>query len=214
MAELPFVVWDLDGTLIDSARDVSVAANAARADLGMAPISEETVRTYVGEGAARLMDRVVGERESAELRRRGLERFFVRYEENLVVHTKPYPGIDPIVRRLSGRQAIATNKPGPFARRVVDIMGWSGCFRAVVGGGEVENRKPAPDAVFKALQLSGVTVADAVFVGDSPIDIRTAEAAGIRFIAVSWGLRPRDELQSAPLIVDTAAELERALARL
>ena len=211
MKSPPFVVWDLDGTLIDSGHDIALAANAARADLGRSPLSEEVVRSYVGEGAARLMDRVIGEAEPAEVRKAALERFFVRYGDNLLVHTQAYPGIDALVRRLGDRQAIATNKPGPFARRLVEMLGWSGLFRAVVGGGEVPNRKPAPDAVLKALELSGVAKEEAVFVGDTSIDIRTAAAADIRFVCVSWGLRPREELLGASVIVDTADELARAL---
>jgi phosphoglycolate phosphatase len=211
MAALPFVVWDLDGTLIDSGRDIVAAANAARADLDLPPLSDDAVRSYVGEGAARLMDRVIGESEPAERRRLGVERFFVRYGENLVVHTRPYPGIDALVKKLRARQAIATNKPGPFARGIVARLGWSGYFASVVGAGDVVNRKPAPDAVFKALELAGVRVEDAAFVGDTPIDIETARAAGIRFICVSWGLRPREELAAASLIADTAEALEVAL---
>jgi phosphoglycolate phosphatase len=209
----PFVVWDLDGTLIDSGRDIALAANAARSDLGLPPLPEETIRSYVGEGAARLMDQAIGEDAPAELRKAALERFFVRYDMALCVHTKAYPGIDALVRRLAGHQAIATNKPGLFARRIVDQIGWGGMFKAVVGGGEVEKRKPAPDALLKALQLSGVDQENAVFVGDTSIDIQTAAAAGIRFVCVSWGLRPRDELRDATLIVDTADALEQALFR-
>lgn len=207
----PFVIWDLDGTLVDSGTDIANAANAARADIGLPPIPDETVRSYVGEGAARLMDRVVGEQAAPEVRRAALDRFFIRYDEKLCVHTKAYPGIDSLVHRLRGEQAIATNKPGALARRLVDLLGWQGCFRTVVGGGEVPSRKPAPDAVFRALELSGVALKDAVFVGDTSIDIKTAGAAGIRFVCVSWGLRPREELAAAAVIVDTAAELERAI---
>jgi phosphoglycolate phosphatase len=145
------------------------------------------------------------------VRRTALDRFMVRYAEKLRVHTNPYPGVDALVRRLAGHQAVATNKAGPLARDLIDLVGWSGLFRAVVGGGEVLNRKPAPDAVLRALELSNVRLEDAVFVGDSPIDIRTAKAAGIRFICVSWGLRPRHELTEAPRLVDTAEELAREI---
>jgi len=211
MTAYPFVVWDLDGTLIDSGRDIAAAANAARADLGRAPLPEATVRSYVGEGAVRLMDRVIGESEPAEIRKAAVERFFVRYGENLLVHTRPYPGVDDLVRRLDDRQAIATNKPTVFARRIVSLLDWSRYFRAVVGGGDVANRKPAPDALLKAIELSGATVGATVFVGDTSIDIETAAAAGVRFVCVSWGLRPREELRNAAVIVDTASELERAI---
>lgn len=209
-----FVLWDLDGTLIDSGADIAAAANEARAGLGLAPLPEAVVRGYIGEGARRLMDQAVGEEEPEALRLQGLELFFASYGERLLAQTRPYPGIDRLVRALAGRQGIATNKPSPFSRAIVEGLGWGGLFRALVGGGDVANRKPAPDAVWRALELAGVPKANAVFVGDSLIDVQTAKAAGVDFIAVSWGLRPRHELLDASVIVDTVDELEEALVRL
>jgi len=97
---------------------------------------------------------------------------------------------------------------------VVERLGWAGLFRSHVGAGDVPRRKPAPDALLMALELAGVARAEAVFVGDSPIDVETAASAGVDCIAVSWGLRPRHELLHAPAIVDSPAELEEALLRL
>lgn len=206
-----FVVWDLDGTLLDSGDDIAFAANEARVSLGMEALPPHVVRSFVGEGAARLMQRVIGEDREPALHKAGLDAFLAVYGQHLWRTTRPYPGLDALVHRLEGRQAIATNKPGALARRLVTHAGWDGCFRATVGGGDVERRKPAPDAVFHALELSGVALSDAIFVGDSPIDIETARNAGIDFVCVSWGLRPREELVSAPRLVDTAEELARVL---
>jgi phosphoglycolate phosphatase len=211
MAHAPFIIWDLDGTLVDSGADIANAANAARADLDREPLPAHVVRSYVGEGAARLMQRVMGEHESAEVHRAGLDRFLIRYAEKLRVHTNPYPGIEGLVQRLTGNQAIATNKPGHLTRALLGLLGWSNHFRTVVAGGEVPNRKPAPDAIHRVLELANVRMEDALFIGDTPIDINTAKAAGIRFVCVSWGLRPREELAGAELIVDTAEELEREI---
>lgn len=205
-----FVIWDLDGTLIDSGSDIVRAANAARADLGLAPLPAALIRSFVGEGARRLMERVVGEDAPAALHDRAVERYLARYGEDPVRETRPYAGLDAIVRRLAPRQAIATNKPSALSRRIVELLGWEGLFTTLVGGGDVP-RKPAPDAIFRVLDEARVPISDAIFVGDSPIDIATAAAAGIDFVGVSWGLRPREELLGAPRLVDSADELARAL---
>jgi phosphoglycolate phosphatase len=160
------------------------------------------------------MDQVLGPDAPELLRARGLELFLAHYGRDVLARTRPYAGIDRLVRALAGHQGIATNKLAAFSREIVSRLGWDGLFRSHVGGGDVPRRKPAPDAVFRALELAGVRREDAVFVGDSPIDLRTAAAAGIDFIAVSWGLRPRHELLDATVIVDDVAELEEALLRL
>ncbi len=209
-----FVVWDLDGTLVDSGADIVASANAARVQLGMPPLADAAVRELIGEGAKQLMDRTVGVDAPEELRRRGLELFYEHYGEHLLDRTRPYAGVDALVRAHAGRQAIATNKPSPFAHRMVEGLGWHRFFRAIVGRDDVPHRKPAPDAVLRALEIARVDLPNAVFVGDSPIDLATARAAGIDFIAVTWGLRPRQELADAPAVVDSVAELEAALARL
>lgn len=210
---LPFVLWDLDGTLIDSARDITNAANAVRAEFGRPPLDEATLLTFVGEGSARLMQRVMGDDEPRSVQEKALRLFLERYGDALCVHTQPYPGIDAIVRRLEGRQAICTNKPGVFARRLVEHFGWNGLFREVIGGDEVRHRKPAPEMVDVVLERTGVARSEAIFVGDTSIDIDTARAAGLPMVCVSWGLRPRSEIDHAPLLVDTAEELWRAIER-
>jgi 2-phosphoglycolate phosphatase len=207
-----FVLWDLDGTLVDSSADITAAANAARAGLDLAPLPERVVRGFVGEGAARLMEQVLGDAPAAF--ERGLALFYAHYERHPVVHTRPFPGLEPLVRALAGRQGIATNKPGHISRAVVERLGWSGLFAAHVGAGDVPRRKPAPDALWMALEVAGVAPGRAVFVGDSPIDVEAAAAAGLPCIAVSWGLRPRHELTGAKAVVDSPAELEEALLRL
>lgn len=209
-----FVLWDLDGTLVDSGADIARAANAACVDLGRDPITEARVRSLIGEGARALLDKLLGEDAPESLRAQALARFFEHYERDLVVATAPYPGIDALVRSLAGRQGIATNKPGAMSRRIVEAMGWSDLFVSHVGVGDVPNRKPAPDSVLRALELAGVDRTQCVFVGDSPIDLATSRAAGVDFIAVSWGMRPRHELIEATCIVDSVAELEEALLRL
>jgi phosphoglycolate phosphatase len=206
-----FVVWDLDGTLADTLLDITAAANAARVFAGLTALPPEQIRPFVGEGAQRLVDQALGEDLPASVRSEALAHFHAYYREHVCVHAQPYPGVDALVRRLAGGQAIATNKPGDTARRLVSALGWDGLFSAVVGASDVQHRKPAPDAVWSALDRSCVAREDALFVGDSPIDIDTAAAAGVDFACVTWGLRPRRELVRAPVLVDDVSDLERLI---
>lgn len=208
MKKLPFVLWDLDGTLADTAQDIGAAANAALQALGRPPLEEAVIRQYIGEGAQRLMDQVVGEHEPVALRTRALELWREHYGAHLCVHSRPYPGIDRLVRRWEGRQAIVTNKPGPFARELVQRLGWDGLFTAVVGAGDAPLRKPAPDLALHALALSRMPAVQAVFIGDTLIDLATARAVGVPCALVGWGLRPREELSEAEVLLDNAESLE------
>ena len=209
-----FVLWDLDGTLADTLGDIAAAANHARHALGFAPLPVEEVRSYVGEGAPRLMQQVMGPHASAEVHAAALEEFHRYYRANVCVTAKPFPGIDRLVRGLAGRQSICTNKPGPTARALVSALGWDGLFVDVFGSGEGGARKPAPDVVFHALGRVGVPVDEAVFVGDSPIDVDTARAAHLAMVCVTWGMRPREEVSAAPVRVDDADTLATHLPEL
>jgi len=204
-----FVVWDLDGTLLDTLDDIAAAANAARTRLGGEPLPASQIRLYVGEGAEQLMNRVMGEDRPADVRLRAKELFFEHYSRALAVHTRPYPGVDGIVRALRGRQAIATNKPGNTARALVEHCGWGGLFTRVVGGGDLPERKPSAAPALRA--LDGTPPDRAVFVGDSRIDLDTARAAGMPAVLVSWGFRPREELEGADAIADSAGQLAEFL---
>lgn len=204
-----YVLWDLDGTLVDSGRDIARAANEARRTLGFDPLPYDVVRSYVGEGSQKLMQRVMG--EDTSLHAPGLERFLEYYGNHLADETRPYDGIDALVRRLAGRQSITTNKPGALARRLVSLMGWDGLFDQVLGGDDVAHKKPAADMVLRAIELAGVSASDVVLVGDTWIDIETARAAGIEVLTVTWGLRPAAELQGAPNLISSAAQLAAAL---
>lgn len=204
-----FVLWDLDGTLVDSGADIVWSANETRRSMGFEPLPEATVRSFIGEGSPKLMASMMGPDE--RLHAPALARFLEIYSEHLTDRTRPYNGIDELVRQLAGRQAIVTNKPGDFARRLVTHLGWTRLFDSVIGADDVANKKPAADMVEKALANAGVAKSDAVLVGDTTIDIATAKAAGVDMICVSWGLRPSEDLSGAPKRVDTVDELAAAL---
>jgi 3-amino-5-hydroxybenzoic acid synthesis related protein len=184
------VVFDLDGVLVDSIATTRLAferAYAAVVGPGVAPFDE-----YL---------RHLGRRMPESLRLMGLPDAmypaFRRESSALVAGLRAYPGIQAVVRRLRAdgvRLAVATGRPRARAEQVTRVAGLRGDFHAVVGSDEVANGKPAPDIVLLALDRLGVSAAEAVVVGDSPLDLRAARAAGARAVGACWGQSSRDEL--------------------
>jgi len=204
-------VFDLDGTLVDSLEDLWEAVNHALDGVGLPRRTLEEVRGFVGEGAPLLVRRSIAPRE--DLFEPALAAWRAHYEEHLLDHTRLFPGIGQLLASAPCALAVHTNKPGVMARRILDGLGVLGRFAAVVGGDEAP-RKPDPAGTLAILARAGVPAAEAVMVGDSRIDCATAAAAGIRFLAVTWGLVPVAELEAAGArtLVRSAAELAPWLA--
>lgn len=187
-------LFDLDGTLIDSFRDIARSANHARTAVGLPPLPEAQIFGYVGEGAQRLIERAVGP-EHPDLVAPALAAWREHYELHCLDTTRPYPGIPEALARLAGPRALVTNKPGPAARKLVEALGIAPLLQAVVGGGDVPARKPDPAGC--RLALAALPAADrVVFVGDSRVDLETARAGGYAFVAVLWGSGTREELSA------------------
>jgi phosphoglycolate phosphatase len=208
------VIFDLDGTLVDSRLDLANAVNRMLEDLRRPTLPVEEIATFVGNGVVRLLERALADPALVDAARPLFER---HYGDALLVHTRPYPGIDRLVRALGadGKLAVATNKPGPSARAIVAGLGWADVMPHVAGGGDVARLKPAPDMAERLLGATGCSRAEAVMVGDMEVDLEFARAAGLPFIGVSWGLAGRERLQAvgAQRIVDSAAELELIIGR-
>ncbi len=206
------VIFDLDGTLVDSRLDLANAVNRVLEDFGRPSLPVEEIATFVGNGVVRLLERALADPALVDAARPLFER---HYSDALLVHTRPYPGIDRLVRGLGaeGKLAVATNKPGPSARAIVSGLRWSQAIPSVVGGGDVVRLKPAPDMVERLLENTGCSRGEAVMVGDMEVDLEVARAAALPFIGVSWGLAGRERLQAAGArqIVDSADELDRLL---
>jgi phosphoglycolate phosphatase len=211
----PLVVFDLDGTLVNSLEDIGAAANRALGRLGLQRRSDAEIVTFVGEGARRLMERAVGAR--ADLAQAALDAFMEEYGRGLVVKTRPYEGIAEVLASLPVQLAVATNKPGRLARRILQELGLLERFLAVLGGDEAP-RKPDPAPIERLAALVGARASDVVLVGDSRVDVATARAAGSRLIAVTWGFGTRDELVAAGArddeMVGTVEMMGRALQRM
>jgi phosphoglycolate phosphatase len=190
------VAFDLDGTLIDSRRDLAEAVNRVRVGFGHEPLAIETILAMVGRGARILVSQALGGDPEPALLERAVGAFYHHYDDVCLDSTVPFPGIDALLAKLgSGDRplAVLTNKPERFARKIVDHLGWSARFRAVVGGDSGPTRKPDPSG-FRSLSVQlGVEVCELLMVGDSRVDAETARAAGAPFIFVEWGYALPDE---------------------
>jgi phosphoglycolate phosphatase len=203
-------IFDLDGTLVDSGLDLCLAVNHALRTVGLPERSLEEVSGFVGEGAARLVERAVAPR--LDLRDAALAAWWEHYQVHLLDHTVLFPGLAELIASVPVPLAVHTNKPGRMARAILQGIGVAARFTVVVGGDEAP-RKPAPDGTRHILEQMGVAPAEAVLVGDSLVDLATAQAVPVRFIPVAWGLVSPERLVAAgaPPPVRTPGELRSAL---
>ncbi|MFM8679033.1 MAG: phosphoglycolate phosphatase [Alphaproteobacteria bacterium] len=210
------ILFDLDGTLVDSAPDLVGALDALLGEHGRAPVGEAAGRTMIGEGAARLVERGFAARGGLPGPVGGLvPRFVEIYEARLTRVTRPFEGAVAVLSALRDAGfalGICTNKPDRATHRILGELGLSGFFSAVVGGDGV--RKPDPDPVLRCLAALGGDAREAVFVGDSPVDLAAARAAGLPVILVSFGYTavPAREL-GADHVVDSLPEIAALVGR-
>ena len=214
------VVFDLDGTLVDTAPDLTAALNHCLGELGLPTVPPETVRHLVGHGARALIERglSLAGRNDASLVERALPAFLEHYAANIAVGSRPYPGAEAALGQLADAGvvlAICTNKPAALSRALIDALGWSGRFAANFGGDSLEVRKPHPRHVTATIAAAGGAALDAAFVGDTEVDVAAARSAGVPVIVVGFGFSaaPAAELRADAVIGDYA-ELLPALARL
>jgi len=190
------VLFDLDGTLVDSAPDIAAALNAALAELGQPVQPLPVVKSYVGDGAAKLVERAAAPSPEVD-QQLLLERFKAQYAAHVCVHTRVYPGILETLEVFASRRtplAVITNKPGDLARPLVRALALERYFADVVGDGDGFPRKPSPEIALHICARHGVAPGDAVLAGDGLPDVRLARAAGCRVAAVTWGYTPRETL--------------------
>ena len=213
------LIFDLDGTLIDSKTDLALSVNAALHHLGRPPLDNETIYSYVGQGAEALIGRAVGDGVTREEMERGL-RFFIRYyAQHKLDHTTLYPGVREGLERLAnghaGQQrvmAVLTNKPVYPSQGIIDGLGLAHLFRFVYGGNSFESKKPDPVGVHALLRDTGIEPRDAMIVGDSDVDIVTGARAGVWTCGVTYGFGTLQFDSNPPdLVVDSFPELDDAL---
>jgi phosphoglycolate phosphatase len=209
-------VFDLDGTLIDSRRDLANATNALLVECGAAPLAEDRIGRMVGDGAATLVARAFAA-SGLERPADALSRFLAIYEAHLLEHTRPYPGIPALLDALGVRASLAvlTNKPMASTRQILAGLDLARHFadEAVIGGDGPLPRKPDPAGLRHLIARAGVTAESTLLVGDSVIDWRTARAAATRVCLVRYGFGfdglSMTDLSSDDRVIDAPADLLR-----
>jgi phosphoglycolate phosphatase len=206
------VVFDLDGTLIDSRRDLADAANALVAAYGGGPLPIDRIASMVGDGAATLVDRTLAAAGITGVDPGlALTRFLDLYDERLLSHTQLYEGVDDALRELSERAllAVLTNKPIGAAQRILEGLGIAPAFYRVLGGDGPHARKPNPQGLFQLITDARTTPGHTTMVGDSRVDLATAHAAGCAMCiaAYGFGYSTELELRGTELIAHTPRQL-------
>jgi phosphoglycolate phosphatase len=218
---IKLVIFDLDGTLIDSRLDLVHSVNAALRHIGRAALPDDVIASYVGDGAPILIQRALGgEVVDDALVRRGLQFFLSYYREHKLDHTTVYAGVKDALAAIQNarnevprKMAVLTNKPVVPSRAIVEALGLGPFFTQIYGGNSFASKKPDPEGARTLLEESGVRPEEAVIVGDSHVDVETGQNAGLWTVGVSYGFAPHTLAESPPdVLVDTPHELAEIFA--
>lgn len=208
-----YIIFDLDGTLLNTIDDLAAATNHALKALGFPPHGLWVYPTMVGNGVRKLIERALPDDSRTEQHiNAALAEFKAYYDEHCCDQTKPYPGITDLLEELSARGinlAVTSNKYESAVARIIAHYFPSANFRAILGNVEGMPRKPDPSIVFKALSMCPTPKDRVLYVGDSGVDMETARRACVESVGVTWGFRPISELQQAYAdhIVSTSAQI-------
>ena len=207
-----FLIFDLDGTLVDSRQDLANSVNAMLQHFGRPPLPIDVVGSYVGDGAPMLVRRALGDPVDEAFLQHALETFLSYYRKHMLDTTRVYDGIPEALRSVgdSGRRAMAvlSNKPVKPSRAIVDALGLGGFFTQIYGGNSFPTKKPDPFGAVTLLQEFGVAPAAAIMVGDSSNDVLTGRNSGMWTVGCTYGLSPHTLEQAPPdVLIDHPSEL-------
>jgi phosphoglycolate phosphatase len=212
------IVFDLDGTLVDTAGDLAASLNHALAVLDRPGVAPQSVRAMVGRGARALLERglaATGE-ATAALVDAGVPHFLAHYRANIAIHSRPFDGVVEALARLADdghRLAVCTNKPEALARQLLDALGWGARFDALTGADSAPWKKPDPRHLADTVAMAGGQ--RALFVGDSPTDAATAKAARVPLVLVTFGYSETPvEMLGADQLIDHFDALVPAIDRI
>jgi phosphoglycolate phosphatase len=205
------LVFDLDGTLVDSSHDIAAAVNAAfaRAAPDTPAIPLQAVLSYVGEGARLLIERSLSHAGLDLSPDDVLPVYLECYAARLLDTTRLYPGVETALDQLGGSTlAVLTNKPGDFSRVILEALGVAPRFARIWGAGDVPSRKPDPEGLLRLMAEAGALPGETWMVGDSATDVAAARAAGVRVAGVTWGFHPAALRAGRPdLLIDRPGDL-------
>jgi phosphoglycolate phosphatase len=219
---IKFVIFDLDGTLIDSRLDLVHSVNAALRHIGRPELPDDVIASYVGDGAPILIQRALGGKAVDEaVMRKGLEHFLSYYRAHKLDHTTVYPGIAAALASIQNsangsprKLAVLTNKPVIPSRAIVEALGLGRYFTQIYGGNSFSTKKPDPQGVQRLLEENRAKAEETAIIGDSHIDVRTGRNAGLHVIGVTYGFAPHTLADDPPdVLVDSPEELAAVFSR-
>ena len=203
------LIFDLDGTLIDSKQDLIHSVNAMLLELGCKQLAASTISGYIGHGAPQLVAKALGDGCSKEDRQHALQFFLSYYEDHKMDTTLAYPGVAETLQQLVRiPMAVLTNKPVRISVRILEQMGLSKYFRVIYGGNSFETKKPDPQGATRILRDLDAEPREALLIGDSEVDVQTARNAGTLAAAVNYGFGVHDRgAYPADIYLDRFGEL-------
>jgi phosphoglycolate phosphatase len=204
---IKLIMFDLDGTLVDTVQDITNALNYAMKPYDIKSLTTSDTMEMVGEGIRRLIEKALSA-EKRHLKDDVINRFLEYYSEHLTEKSREYPHVKETLENLTGfKKAVISNKRGDLSKRLLEELGLAVYFDLIIGSDTTGERKPSATPIFYVISKLGVIPEESIIVGDSTFDIEAGKKAGIKTVAVTYGYRPREFLAEADYIIEDIREL-------